>query len=87
LTTRLDTFFVSIKYFTKSNKHITATFINSDIIHTMSQSKSLNAMTLLVLATTMLFSMLFSSSSGGFLIKGVEGRKLSQAKIFSKSKI
>jgi len=53
----------------------------------MSQSKSLNAMTLLVLATTMLFSMLFSSSSGGFLIKGVEGRKLSQAKIFSKSKI
>lgn len=48
----------------------------------MSQSKSLNAMTLLVLATTMMFSMLFSSSSGGFLIKGVEGRKLLQEETF-----
>lgn len=43
-----------------------------------SQSKSLNAMTLLVLAT----AMLFLSSSGGFLIKGVEGRKLLQEETF-----
>ena len=41
-----------------------------------SQSKSLNAMTLLVLAT----AMLFSSSSGFF--KGVEGRKLLQEETF-----
>ena len=30
----------------------------------------------------MMFSMLFSSSSGGFLIKGVEGRKLLQEETF-----
>jgi len=46
-----------------------------------SQRKSLNAMTLLVLAT----AMLFLSSSGGFLIKGVEGRKLLQEETTSPS--
>jgi hypothetical protein len=69
LTTRLD-IFVSKKYFTKvtntSQQH-SSTATSSTM---SSQSKSLHAMTLLVLATAMLFSV-------GFL-KGVEGRKLLQ---------
>ena len=73
LTTRLDIFFVSKKYFTKVTNTYPQqhSFINSDIIHDVFSKQIAQCDdTSLVLATAMLFSV-------GFL-KGVEGRKLLQ---------